>query len=247
MFGFFKGKSKRVDEVIDLSVLQTDIHSHFIPGVDDGSQSMEESISLLKQLKELGYKKVITTPHVYYDSYLDGYDILYKKLEELKLKLEENNIDIEIVLSGEYLLDDDIKGRVEKNQILSFGENYLLFEFPMRNEPMGYEEWLFDLQLSGYNLILAHPERYTFLNNDIKKYSKLKDRGILFQVNIASFSGYYGENIQKVAEKLTNENLVDLVGTDCHGQRHIDALKKSLHSPIFKQLINSGRLINNKL
>lgn len=247
MFGFFSCKSKKVEEVIDLSVLETDIHSHLIPGVDDGSQSMEESISLLKQLKELGYKKVITTPHIFYDSYLDGYDILFKKLEDLRLKVKENNIDIEIVLSGEYLLDDDIKERVEKKQILSFGDNYLLFEFPMRNEPMGYEEWLFDLQLSGYNLILAHPERYTFLNNDIKKYYKLKDRGILFQVNISSFSGYYGEHIQKLVEKLTNENLVDLIGTDCHGQRHIDALKKSLHSPVLKQLVNSGQLINNKL
>lgn len=247
MFGLFGRKSKKIDKPIELSVLGTDIHSHFIFGVDDGSQSLEESISLLKQMKELGYKKVITTPHVYYDSFLDGYDVLYNKLEELRLGLRENNIDIEIELGGEYLLDDDISERIKNKNIITFGDNYMLFEFPMRTEPMGYEEWLFDLQLAGYNLIIAHPERYSFLNNDIKKYSNLKDRGILFQVNIASFSGYYGEHIQKVAENLVKENLVDLVGTDCHGQRHIDAVKKSLYSPALNQLINSGRLINNKL
>lgn len=247
MFSIFGGKSKKEEELVDLSVLQTDIHSHFIPGVDDGSQSFEESISLLKQLNELGYKKFITTPHIFYDSFKDGYDILYQKLEELRLKLKESNINIEIELSGEYLLDDELKTRVDNNQILSFGDNYLLFEFPMRNEPMGYEEWLFDLQLSGYNLILAHPERYSFLNKDIKKYSKLKDRGILFQVNLSSFSGYYGEHVQKVVEKLTHENLIDLVGTDCHRQKHIDALKKSMHSPVLRHLVNSGRLLNNKL
>ncbi|MDD2529744.1 MAG: hypothetical protein PHN41_00790 [Bacteroidales bacterium] len=247
MFSFFGRKSKKLDEIIDLSVVGTDLHSHLIPGVDDGSQSFEESISLLKQLKELGYKKVITTPHIYYDSYLDGYDVLYNKLEELRSLAKENVIDIEIILGGEFLLDDDISDRVKKNQIISFGDNYLLFEFPMQTEPMGYEEWLFDLQLAGYNLIMAHPERYSFLNKDIKKYSALKDRGILFQINIASFSGYYGERIQKIAESMAAENMIDLIGSDCHGQRHIEALKKSLDNPVFKKLINSGRLLNHKL
>lgn len=247
MFSLFKSKSKELNKDIDLSVLKTDIHSHLIPGVDDGSQSVEESISLLKQLEELGYKKVITTPHIYYNSFSEGINVLYEKLEELKLSAKTNGINIDIELGGEHLLDDDISQRVKKNEAVIFGDNYLLFEFPMRTEPMGFEEWLFNLQLAGFNLIMAHPERYPYLYDNRKLYTKLKDRGILFQMNFGSLAGYYGKETQTIAEKLIKENMVDLIGSDCHGQRHIDALKKTLRNPLLKELIESGKLINNKL
>lgn len=247
MFNFFKAKSKELNKDIDLSVLQTDIHSHLIPGVDDGSQSLEESISLLKQFEELGYKKVITTPHIYYNSFEEGINVLYEKLEELKLSAKASGVNIDIVLGGEHLLDDDISKRVQKNEAISFGDNYLLFEFPMRTEPMGFEAWLFNLQLAGYNLIIAHPERYAYLFDSRKLYTQLKDRGILFQMNFASLAGYYGKDTQTIAENLIKENMVDLIGSDCHGQRHIDALRKTLRNPFLKELIDSGKLINNKL
>lgn len=247
MFGIFKKKIKELNEDIDLSVLYTDIHSHFLPGIDDGSKSMEESILLLKQMEDFGYKKVITTPHIYYDSFPEGINILDTKLEELRKNAKLNGIKLEIEVGGEYLLDEDISERIKNKQIKTFSDNYMLIEFPMSREPMGYEKWLFDLQLAGYNLILAHPERFLYFYEDKSKYISLKDRGILFQLNIASLSGYYGEKVKEIAEYLIKENMIELVGSDCHGQRHIDAIRNTLRSPILKQLIDSGKLINNKL
>ena len=246
MFNIFKKNKKELSQDIDLSILNTDIHSHFIPGIDDGSKSMEESIFLLKQMEELGYKKVITTPHVYYDSFLEGIEVLDKKIEELKVNAKFNGIKLQIEVGGEYLLDDDISDRIKNKQIKTFSDNFILIEFPMTNQPMGYEKWLFDLQLAGYNIILAHPERFLYFYEDKKQYLSLKDRGIYFQMNTGSISGYYGNKVKEVAEYLIKENMIDLVGSDCHGQRHIDAIKRTLRSPILKQLIESGKLINNK-
>lgn len=247
MLNLFKHKTKQLNEDIDLSVLKTDIHSHLIPDVDDGSKSMEESISLLKQLEGFGYKKIITTPHVFYNSFPQGIKVLDDKLEELKSNAKFNGISLEIEVGGEFLLDDDIKARIKTKEIKTFGDNYLLIEFPMGIEPKGYEAWLFDLQLEGYNLILAHPERYLYFAKQKNKYIGFKDRGILFQINIASLSGYYGTDIKENAEYLIKEGMVEMVGTDCHGQRHIDAIKRTLRMPSLKYLIDSGKLINNKL
>ncbi len=246
MFNIFKSKKKELSEDIDLSVLITDIDSHFIPGIDDGSKSMEESMFLLKQMEEFGYKKVITTPHVYYNSFPEGIDILDTKVEELRRNAKFNGIKLQIEVGGEYLLDDDMSERIKNNQIKTFSDNNVLIEFPMNTEPMAYEKWLFDMQLAGFNLVLAHPERFLYFYEK-KKYVSLKDRGILFQMNIGSLTGYYGPKVQEIAEYLIKENMIDLVGSDCHGQRHIDAMKKALRSPILKQLIDSGKLINNKL
>lgn len=247
MFNLLNRKPKELSEDIDLSVLKTDVHSHLIPDVDDGSKSLEESIYLLKQLEELGYKKVITTPHVFYNSFPNGISVLDEKLESLKRNAEFNSIGLDIELGGEFLLDDDIKSRIESKEIKTFGDNYFLFEFPMGIEPKGYEAWLFNLQLAGFNLILAHPERYLYFFRQKKKYEELKDRGILFQINIASLSGYYGNEVKEAAEYLIREGVVELVGSDCHGQRHIDAIKRTLRTPSLKYLIDSGNLINNKL
>ncbi|MDR0971612.1 MAG: hypothetical protein LBM25_04425 [Bacteroidales bacterium] len=247
MFNIFKKKDKLLKEDISLSALKTDIHSHLIPNVDDGSKSMEESISLIRQLKSFGYEKVITTPHVFYNSFPDGIEVLDEKLKELQREVERNNINIEIALGCELLLDEDVSDRMEKKQIRTFSDNYLLVEFPMNTLPMAYENWLFDLQLRGYKLVLAHPERFLYFFEDKRKYALLKDREIIFQSNIASISGYYGEDVRKAVEYLIKENMVELLGTDCHGQRHIEAIKRTLRNPLLEQLILSGKLINNKL
>jgi tyrosine-protein phosphatase YwqE len=177
---------------------------------------------------------------------LEGIEVLDKKIEELKVNAKFNGIKLQIEVGGEYLLDDDISDRIKNKQIKTFSDNFILIEFPMTNQPMGYEKWLFDLQLAGYNIILAHPERFLYFYEDKKQYLSLKDRGIYFQMNIGSISGYYGNKVKEVAEYLIKENMIDLVGSDCHGQRHIDAIKRTLRSPILKQLIESGKLINNK-
>lgn len=249
MFDLFKHKEKLLSSPIDLSIIHTDVHSHLIPAVDDGVQSIDESISLLRQLNELGYKKAIITPHVLYYSFPEGLRVLDEKLEYVKQEIAKEGIEMDLEVAGEFMLDDDISPRVEKGEIKTFGDKkYLLFEFPISIEPTNYSDWLFNLQCAGVNLVLAHPERYRYFfmyNKD--KYEEIKDRGVLFQINIMSLSGYYGQVEKEAAEYLINEGMVELVGTDCHKQRHIDAIKKSLYSPVLKQLIDSGKLLNSKL
>lgn len=247
LFSIFRSRPKQLDKDIDLSVLHTDIHSHLIPGVDDGSSSLEESIFLIKALRDLGFKKLITTPHHLYNSFPDGTSILDEKLLELRQEIEKQGIDIELDLGVELMLDDDISEMIKKGEIRTFGDNNLLFEIPMNSEVYGLDQWLFDLQLAGYNLILAHPERYSyfFKNSDI--FDSFKDRGILMQLNTMSISGYYGPDIKDSAEWMIDNNYVDLLGSDCHGERHIHAIKNTLRSPYLKKLIDSGRLKNKDL
>lgn len=249
MFGLFKHKEKLLKDPVDLSVLHTDVHSHLIPGVDDGAQNIDDSLSLLKGLQELGYKKAIITPHILYYSFPEGISVLDEKLAYVKQEAAKEGIDMELEVAGEFMLDDDISERVEKKEIKTFGQKkYLLFEFPISTEPTNYADWLFNLQCAGFNLVLAHPERYRyFYMFDKTKYEEIKDRGVLFQINLMSLSGYYGEVEKQAAEYLISEGMVDLVGSDCHKQRHIEAIKRSLYSPALKQLIESGKLLNSKL
>lgn len=247
LFSFLSSKPKKLNEDIDLSILETDLHSHLIPGVDDGSQSIAESIELIKALKGFGYKKLITTPHVFYNSFPEGISILQDKLIELKNVVKENNIDIQLELGCELMLDDDVRDRIKNKEIITFSDNYLLFEIPMNAEIYGLENWLFDLQLEGYNLIIAHPERYSFLFKNKTKIDSLRNRGILFQLNMMSLSEYYGKDVQQSAQWMVDNHLIDLVGSDCHGIRHIEAIKNTLRNPYLKRLIDSGNLKNNLL
>ncbi len=247
LFSFLSSKPKHLDKDIDLSVLENDLHSHLIPGVDDGSKSIEESIELIKGLKSFGFKKLITTPHLFYNSFPEGIGVLDTKLEELKKAVKENNIDIELEVGCELMLDDEVKQRIADKEIKAFSDNYLLFEIPMHNEVYGLENWLFELQLEGYNLIIAHPERYSYFFKNKKKIEEIRDRGVLMQLNTISLSGYYGKDVMENAQWMVENRLIDLIGSDCHGQRHIDALKNTLRNPYLKRLIDSGDLKNNTL
>ena len=163
------------------------------------------------------------------------------------MNLKENNIDIELEVGCELMLDDEVKQRIADKEIKAFSDNYLLFEIPMHNEVYGLENWLFELQLEGYNLIIAHPERYSYFFKNKKKIEEIRDRGVLMQLNTISLSGYYGKDVMENAQWMVENRLIDLIGSDCHGQRHIDALKNTLRNPYLKKLIDSGDLKNNTL
>ncbi|MCH3924516.1 MAG: capsular biosynthesis protein [Bacteroidales bacterium] len=242
-------RKKETKQEIDLGgVLQTDIHSHLLPGIDDGAQTIDESISLIKEMEELGYKKMIITPHVRYGYFDNDTSTFDSRLEELKRNVKMAGINMEFEVGAEQSVDEEFSRRIENNELKSFGKNkYLLIEFfPFTEIPMGYKQTLFSLQTKGYNLILAHPERYLYLYNDEKTLEELKDRGMLFQMNIISLSGYFGEPVKKFAEKLIKNDMIDLLGTDLHGIRHINALKNTLHNVVLASLLDSGKIMNKK-
>lgn len=246
LFGLFSKKEKKLKEAIDLSVLHTDVHSHLIPGIDDGSPDMETSIALLKDLENLGFKKVITTPHVKAEVFPNDVNELDELCEKLRHEAKMSGIGLTIEVGAEHRIDDDFHERLKSRMFKTFCGNHLLIELPFYAPPMGLNEYLFELQLAGYRLILAHPERYLFWYKDFEKFEELKDRGILFQLNTMSLGGYFGDEVYGLAKRLVEEEMIELLGTDTHGARHIEAIRNTLHSPVLDKLIKSGNIINRR-
>lgn len=246
---FFKKIFKREPKLapLELSVFGADFHSHLIPGIDDGSPDMESSIVMIKQFKALGYKKIVTTPHVMCDYYQNTPEKILGGLDDVRNELAKQNIDIEIHAAAEYNLDDGLNQLIKDKKILTFGDNYVLFELPFMTEPPNLQQIIFDFQMAGYKPILAHPERYSYWYKDAEKYEELKARGVLMQMNLLSLTGHYGPDTKKIAEKMVTANLIDGAGSDCHRIEHLGTIEQHLTNKYFHQLANQENLINKKL
>jgi protein-tyrosine phosphatase len=250
MFGkianIFRSKERLV-EPYDFASLKVDVHSHFIPGIDDGADTMETSVELVKSMKELGFKKVITTPHVMSDYYKNTPDIINRGCDELRETLVKEGIDIDIECAAEYYLDAELASKIKKKELLTFGDNYVLFELPFISEPPNLASIIFEMQLAGYKPVLAHPERYTFWHLDFEKYQGVFEKGVILQMNINSLTGHYSPQVKKVAQRLIESEMIQLVGSDCHHVGHIQLMNQAARSQAFHNLANSGKLLNNKL
>lgn len=241
---FFKNifKKKEVYLPIDFSVFKADMHSHLIPGIDDGSPDMETTISLIKEFKAMGYSKIITTPHIMCDYYKNTPEIILGGLENVREELKKQAIDIELFAAAEYNLDDGLEKLIDTKQILTFGDNYVLFELPFMQEPQNFQEVVFKFQTSGYKPILAHPERYNYWHKNFEKFEEVKAKSVLLQLNLLSLTGHYGPEVKKMGEKLIDNNLIDFVGTDCHRIEHLKILKDFSNSKYFNLLTEKGLL-----
>tara|TARA_B110000503_G_C7150813_1_gene415079 strand:+ start:724 stop:1470 length:747 start_codon:yes stop_codon:yes gene_type:complete len=240
-------KKEPVLEPADLSRLKTDLHSHLIPAIDDGSKSLDDSINMIRTFKEMGYQKIITTPHVMSDFYKNTPEIILGGLEKVKAELERQNIEIEIEAAAEYYLDETLEPQVKGGKLLTFGKNYLLFELPFMAEPPNLASFIFELQTNGYVPILAHPERYGFYYKEFDKYRDLKEKGVHLQLNILSLVGHYGPEAQKIAERLIDEGLISFLGSDCHNTMHQQEIEIARTKPYFHKLLNSDKLKNSEL
>jgi protein-tyrosine phosphatase len=226
--------------------IEVDMHSHILHALDDGSQSIEESILLIEELQKLGYKKLIATPHIMGDFFKNSPETIFPKLVELKQKCVDLNISIELEAAAEYYLDEWFMERLNKNEkLLTFGENYLLFELSYINPSAYLAEALFLMKSQGYQPVLVHPERYIFWHGNLEVMKEMVNNGVLLQVNINSLTGYYNKGAKKMAEALIDHNLVRMLGSDCHGIRHIDAMKIARKSAHYKKVLNS--ILNNTL
>lgn len=249
--GFLKNIFKKEEKLppYDLSLLNVDVHSHFIPGIDDGAQTIEESLDLLRKMQEFGYKKIITTPHVMEDYYKNTPEIILGGLEKVKKAIEENGLNIEIEASAEYNLDSGFEEIIKENKLLTFGgdKKYVLFELSFYNEPKRLKEVIWELSTSGYQPILAHVERYPYWHKKWDKIEDIVNRDVKLQVNIGSFTGVYGLEVKNTAHRLVDEGLVDLIGSDCHNLRHIDMIKEAICLPYFHKACENPNLINKQL
>jgi tyrosine-protein phosphatase YwqE len=245
MLKWFLKKNEIDLSTLDFSILKTDIHSHFIPAIDDGSPDMETTINLLQEMKKLGFSKVITSPHVMSDFYKNSSEKILTGLANVRAELKVQNIDIEIDAVAEYYVDYDFEQNIGKERFLTFGTNYLLVELSFVEIPKNLFDIIFKLQLEGYKVVLAHPERYHYF--EIQDYEDLVKRGVLLQINLLSLIGYYSPQVKNKAEDLITKKIVSFVGSDCHNMRHAELYKKCQNKKAWHDLCNSGKLLNSTL
>ena len=243
----FKRKSKLLPEPVNLGLLHTDLHSHLIPGIDDGSKTMEDSITLIRAMWDMGYRKMITTPHIMADYYRNTPEIILSGLEKLRAELKKQNIGMEIEAAAEYMIDDAFMEKVEAGNLLTFGDDFVLVELSYIEEHPNLKSIFFELQTRGYQIVLAHPERYRYWHHTFEKYQSLHDQGIFLQLNINSLTGWYSPESKKIAEKLIQNNLIRFLGSDLHNQNYLQELQRSRYEPIMKKLLTNPKIWNNKL
>lgn len=245
---FSKKKKELILDSINIQNVNTDMHAHWLPGIDDGAQTIEESFDIIKTLHELGYKKLIATPHVMSDFYNNSSSLILQKLEEVKKYVSSQNLAIELEASAEYYFDEEFIKRIKENDLLTIGKSkYVLFEFSYLNEPNQLFPTITDLISKNFRPILAHPERYNYFAENPQKYHELKNMGLYFQVNLMSLAGNYGESAKIAAHYLIDNNMIDFIGTDIHKDRHFNPIMDSLKTPKLHELINQDKILNREL
>ncbi len=246
MLSLFKRKFKLYGSIVPISV---DMHGHLLPGIDDGCKTFEESVHLIKGFVELGYKKLILTPHIMGGFFPNTPEIIATKLDELRDIIRELGIEIQLEAAAEYYLDEHFMKLLAKSEpLLSFGkERYLLFETSYMNPSPYLNEAIFELQAKGYKPVMAHPERYVYLFEDSSLLYELAEKGVHLQVNINSLIGYYSKPSQQLAQRLIEDKIVSFLGSDCHGQRHYQALLKARETDHYYKAMQFGTLNNSLL
>lgn len=224
------------------------MHSHLLPGIDDGAEDIENSIELIKGMAELGFQKLITTPHIMWDMYKNTHAVVLEKLELVKNAVRNAGIDIEIHAAAEYFLDEHVEELLlHKEPLLAISGNMVLTEFSMAFPSMNIKDILFKMQMQGYQPVIAHPERYIYLERNKDFYTELRDAGCIFQLNLLSLSGHYGRSVTELAQYLLKNEYYSLLGTDLHHSGHLEGLRRFEMPAILKKELDAGRILNSRL
>jgi tyrosine-protein phosphatase YwqE len=229
----------------DFSNLAQDIHSHLLPGLDDGSPDVETSISLIRSLSDAGITRFICTPHIIGDMFRNTPDTINPALQILKKACLENGLDVELSAAAEYMMDDYFMELLRKKEpLLTLTKNYILTELSYATAPGNLEKIAFEISINNYQPLMAHPERYFYYHKNYDAYNRMKELGFSLQVNLLSLTGYYGASAAKAANFLFKNNLVDFVGTDLHHFNHLNALTNNRSKEIFRKTL--GDKVYNK-
>jgi protein-tyrosine phosphatase len=246
MFSIFKKSARQPP---DLSSLVTDMHSHLIPGIDDGAVDTVDSIELINGLHDLGYERFIATPHILWDIFKNNSATIDPAYKNLQSALAENHKNVQIKYAAEYFLDYHVDELMEDEiPLLTIKDNMVLVEFSFISAPLDLKEKLFSLQMAGYQPVIAHPERYVYFGKGKEYYEELREAGYFLQVNLLSLTGYYGKLPQEIAQMMVKNKFVDFLGTDLHHVRHLNALQSASQlTDTIKLLQDSGTLLNATL
>lgn len=236
------GKLFSKKDIVDYSVIKTDMHSHLIPGIDDGAKDEQTALLMIEGLKALGFTQLITTPHIMKSYFDNNEQIIQNGQQNFNDKYHTN-----VVAAAEYFVDESFVEKIKNNMpLLTFGDNYVLIEVSMGVKDKQLEEAVFELTSRNYKPVLAHCERYPYMfeHGTLSYYEKLKDADVLLQVNIRSFLGQYGEIQKKIARKLAANDMIDFLGTDIHNELQLPMLKDALQDEYVQHLLNSNQLKN---
>lgn len=247
MFNFFFRSGKATP---DLSFIQVDMHSHLLPGLDDGVKTLETSVAFIRQLHNLGYTKLICTPHILSDIYPNTRQTILPKLFEVREALQKEGIPVKLEAAAEYMMDHDFSELIEhskKEDLLTIHDHYILVEMSYLAASPNVENMIFNLRMLGLQPILAHPERYSYYHHQFSQYERFKELGCKLQMNLLSLSGGYGPQVKRIAEKLLKRNMIDFVGTDMHHEMHLKLLNKLAAKKEFYVLLENADLLNNRL
>lgn len=238
MFSLFKKKTPIITQPGSFPVT-TDIHSHILPGIDDGSPDINTSLQLIKGLYELGIRKCIATPHIIGDLYRNTPETIGAALELTKQACVTAGIDMELSAAAEYMLDDHFMQLLQQNApLLTLHRNLVLTEIPYSIPPNNLDEMAFNIITGGYQPVLAHPERYFYFHKNFEEYHRLKELGFHLQVNLLSLNGYYGKTVARAARYILDKGLAGLVGTDLHHGRHLAALQNPDNRMVFNKYLS---------
>lgn len=239
MFDFLK--RNKIPE-IEIVPVTTDIHSHILPGIDDGAPDIAAAIYLVKGIYALGIRKTVATPHIIGDLYRNTPTTINIALNQLKEACAEDKIDIDITAAAEYMLDDHFLQLLRSGSpLLPIHKNIILTEQSFATPTDNLHHIAFEIIAAGYRPIMAHPERYHFYHQDFDAYTHLRDMGFLLQINLLSLTGYYGKPVAKAAKYLFANGLADLVGTDMHHERHLQALQNAKNLQLFKDILGDKK------
>jgi len=245
MFGLFKKKVKKREITFNYESVMVDMHSHVLPGIDDGAQTPQESVALIRKMMALGITKIIATPHIMVDFYRNTKETIEDALTILKAELVKENITIDIEAAAEHYFDETFEERVFNKKLMTMGDNYVLFEFGFVSPPPNAATVIQKMILMGYRPILAHPERYTYLS--LEQYRALHNQGCDFQLNTISLTGYYGKDVKANAELLIDNEMIDFISSDMHHLRHAEALKDALRTTYIEKVMFDYPLKNRML
>ncbi|MDM1369148.1 histidinol phosphatase [Myroides marinus] len=241
MFGLFKSKPE-LKKLIPNNYV--DIHSHLMFGIDDGAQTKDDTKIIIESMKSLGFEQAIATPHttpLVWDNTKEG---ILAKYDEVLNVLPTEAESLQLRVASEYMMDESFLQRLQSEKLLTLKDNYVLVEMSYINPPIQLMDILFHLKSNGYEIVLAHPERYNFYHKNTEMYKKLKKAGCKFQMNLLSTTGYYGGHVLEAANYLLNNDMIDFVGSDIHHTKHIKGFEAKIQ---IKAVNNFEKAIANNV
>ena len=239
------GKRSRDDKLKKIGeILITDIHSHILPAIDDGAESLDESVSMVEALISLGYKKAVLTPHVMSEGYQNSSKKIQETLDILNRELKERSINISLGAAAEYYMDEGLISLLKTDDILTLCGNHILFETSYLSYPLEFEKTVYEMRLRGYKPMIAHPERYRYIGREYSIYEKWRDMGISFQVEINSFNGRYGKEAFRRAVWLSKKGWIDYLGTDAHSVKDLIRIEREKWRYPVAEVLSSNSIKN---